>query len=286
MRHQASRKIAISDLDLNLLTKAIHHRYGFDFSHYKQASLKRRILLHMGHYQLTDITQLISRILWDRAAFDSLLTDISVPVTEFYRDPDFYAALRTHVIPMLKTYPKLRIWVVGCATGEEAYSLAMLLQEANLTSHITLYASDLNAKAIQFAKHGIYHAKQVEQGAANYKASGGEGDFLRFFSEKGDNFEIHNALKEHVFFFEHDLNQSKPMSHIHFICCRNVFIYFDRVLQTQISKLFYESLLTGGYLALGLKETLGNQFISNLFTPCDHTLPIYRKWPSKAGGID
>lgn len=270
----------ISDLELELLIKAIHYRYGFDFSSYKRDSLRRRILLSLEHHHLTAMSQLIPKILWDPHAFELLLQEISVPVTEFFRDPSFYKAIRQKLLPIFKTYPKLRIWIVGCATGEEAYSIAILLKEAGITHNVTIYASDMNQQALDIAQRGIYQEKQVALGAENYLASGGESDFYQLFQKEGDGFRINPQLALSIHFFGQDLTHAAPMSHLNFICCRNVFIYFNRQLQTKSGYLFYESLLTGGHLALGTKETLSAKLTPGLFEIFDAPNHIYRKWPT------
>lgn len=271
---------AISDLELDLLIKAIHHRYGFDFSHYKRASLKRRILLNIERQHLSSISQLIPKVLWDSQAFEQLLEEISVPVTEFFRDPPFYRAVREKILPVLKTYPKVRIWIVGCATGEEVYSIAILLKEANIVNNVIIYASDFNKTALAFAQKGIYENKHMHLGALNYKNSGGPNDFYNYFEETSEGWHVLESLSEMIHFFGHDLTQAEPMPHLHMICCRNMFIYFDRRLQIKSSYLFYESLLTGGYLALGPKESLDPQLTSRMFQIVDEPSRIYRKWPT------
>ncbi len=280
MATQGVDALTISDLELDLLIKAIYHRYGFDFSHYKRDSLRRRILLSIKKMNLSSISQLIPNILWDPQAFERLLEEISVPVTEFFRDPDFYHALREKIIPVLKTYPKIRIWVVGCATGEEAYSLALLLHEAGISHHAIIYASDFNQTAITAAQQGIYSDKQIELGEHNYRMSGGQKPFSQYFKKNQMHWHISDTLSQHIHFFVQDLTQAEPMPHLHMICCRNLFIYFDKHLQVKSSYLFSESLLTGGYLALGPKESLGTQLIPKVFQLVDEHNRIYRKWPS------
>lgn len=269
----------ITELELELLIKAIYQRYGFDFQHYKQASLKRRITLFIEQLQLNSLSELIPKILWDPTLFDKFLQEISVPVTEFFRDPIFYQHVSEKIIPVLKTYPKLRIWIIGCATGEEAYSLAIMLSEVNIPRNYTIYASDMNPKALVTAQQGIYLEKQIQQGENNYRAYTTQGNFLDYFEKKTDGYHIKAELQSSIHFFEHNLIHAEPMSDLQLIFCRNVFIYLDRSLQLKSTQLFFDSLLTGGYLALGVNETLSHQFIPNYFEVIDESMHIYRKWP-------
>jgi chemotaxis protein methyltransferase CheR len=263
------------DIEIELLIEAIKKTQGVDFSHYKLASFKRRLYYHLEKSKLTYISELISKIIWHQGYFEHFLFDISIPVTEMYRDPDVYAFLSQKIFPFLKTFPKPRIWIAGCATGEEAYSLAILLTEYYGEQAFQIIASDFNAKAIDSAKKGFYDITILESKLA-YKKAGGKYDLSQYFINHGEKIEIIPKIKNQVLFLEHDLTSDIGMSNIHLILCRNVFIYFDKSLQKSVTELFYQSLCAGGFLCLGLKESL--EFLPhNRFKPYEKSLRIYRK---------
>lgn len=265
------------DLEVELLIQAIKTCYGIDFSHYKKASLHRRLKHNMEKNKLTYLSELIPKIIWDYKKFEDLLFDISIPVTEMFRDPEVYQTLIQKVLPYLKTYPQIRIWVAGCATGEEAYSLAILLKEKNCLQNVQIIATDFNKQVLEQAKQAVYSVDSIKQSELMYQKAGGAVSLIEYFKREQDMMYILPDIKQHILFLEHDLTSDNAPANIHLILCRNVFIYFDRLLQSTTTKLFYDSLYPGGFLCLGLKESL--EFISNgmLFEDYVRKLKIYRK---------
>lgn len=265
-----------TDIEVELLILAIKQCYAMDFTHYKMASLKRRLEYHVEKNKLTHISELIPYIIWSQKNFESLLFDISIPVTEMYRDPQVYAAINDKVIPFLKTFPKPRIWIAGCATGEEAYSLAILLHEANCLNQYQIIATDFNMKALKQAQLGIYNASAIKEYEINYQKAGGKFSLNQYFIKENDTIHVIPEIKNNITFIAHNLLYDAPIKDINLILCRNVFIYFDRLLQKQVTNLFFDSLSRGGFLCLGLKESLA--FIEpHGFAPYDEKNRIYRK---------
>ena len=265
------------DLEVDLLIQAIRVCYGIDFSHYKKASLYRRLKHSMEKNQLSCLSELIPKVIWDYKAFESLLFDISIPVTEMFRDPEVYQMITQKILPYLKTFPQVRIWVAGCATGEEAYSLAILLKEAKCLTHVQIIATDFNKQALEQANQGIYSHDSIKQSELMYKKAGGNASLTHYFTHKNAQMEIIPEIKQHILFLEHDLTNDNIPVKAHLILCRNVFIYFDRELQNATTELFYQSLHPGGFICLGLKESL--EFIASgkLFETYAEKFRIYRK---------
>jgi chemotaxis protein methyltransferase CheR len=246
----------ISTIDFLDIINIIRQQYGYDFTGYSQASLKRRIVRFMGHMSLDAIFELKYRILNDKAFFESMVQFITVNVTEMFRDPQFYKALRELVLPKLASYPIIKIWHAGCSTGEEVFSMAILLQEAGLLERSRIYATDLNTANLDKVAEGIIPLKVMKEYTHNYIQSGGTSDFSNYYTARYDNVIIHKELRRNIVCFQHNLVTDQVFNEFHLICCRNVFIYFNRELQNQVLDLFYESLSSLGYLALGIKESL------------------------------
>jgi len=264
------------ELEISLLIDAIKACYGIDFTHYKKASLKRRLQHNLEKNKFSHISEMISKAIWSYSYFEQLLFDISIPVTEMYRDPCFYAAINQKVLPFLKTFPQPRIWITGCATGEEAYSLAILLHEANCLDKFEIIATDFNKQALEQAYRGIYSIETILHYELNYKKAGGQHSLLNYFTRQDNTVEILSIIKDKIIFLEHDLTGNHGLKNVHLILCRNVFIYFDRTLQQHVSNLFYQSLCPGGFLGLGLKESL--DFIEKHdFENYEPKLRIYQK---------
>ncbi len=248
--------IDIEQIEVNLLLEAICQRYGYDFRQYSQASIKRRIQHHLVKTNCQTISDLIPDILHDEAAFKALFYDLSVTVTEMFRDPWFYQTLREKVIPFLQTFPFINIWQAGCATGEEVYSLAILLKEEGLYNRSRIYATDFNDLALEKAKARIYPLERIKEYSANYQAAGGQKSLADYYRAKYQSVIMDSSLQENITFANHNLTTDGVFAEMHLILCRNVLIYFDRNLQNRVLSVFRDSLRYNGFLCLGTKETI------------------------------
>jgi chemotaxis protein methyltransferase CheR len=242
--------------ELGLLLENIFERYGIDFRSYAYSSLKRRVLRQVHDEGVGTISGLQTLVLADPAAMDRLQVTLTIHVTAMFRDPDFYRAFREHAIPTLKTYPFLRFWVAGCSTGEEVYSLAILLHEEGLYSRCRIYATDISDKVLSRASTGIFPLSAMQEYTANYQNAGGQNCFAEYYTSDNENAILRPFLRQNIVFSAHNLAGDASFNEFHVIFCRNVMIYFDRFLQERVHALFYESLVTFGYLGLGRSETL------------------------------
>jgi chemotaxis protein methyltransferase CheR len=267
----------VERIEMGLLLDGIRDRWGYDFTHYSYASLKRRLEHVRDEAGFTRFTELLDRVLHDQRFFDGLLKHMSITVTEMFRDPPFYRAVREKVIPVLKTFPFVKIWHPGCATGEEVYSMAILLHEENFLDRARIYATDFNKHSLDAAEKGVYAAKNMESYAANYHASGGRQDFAGYYSSGYELAKIKDSLKERITFSYHNLVTDGVFGEMNLISCRNVLIYFDKILQDKVLSLFADSLRHGGFLCLGAKETLNFSSVKKQFEPVDGKQKIYRK---------
>ncbi len=245
-----------SDLEISLLLEAIFRKYGYDFREYSQAHIRRRITNRMSISGIKNIAQMQSMVLNDDLFVSELLQDLSITVTEMFRDPIFYKSLREKVIPILKTYPFIKIWHAGCASGEEAYSMAILLQEEGLYDRTTIYATDFNQSALNSAKEGIFSNKLIKEYTANYQLSGGKESFSNYYTSHYDNVIMNQSLKKNIVWANHNLVTDSVFAEVNLLLCRNVLIYFNQNLQNKVQTLFYDSLINGGILALGSKESI------------------------------
>jgi chemotaxis protein methyltransferase CheR len=267
----------IEKIELELFLDALHRRYGYDFRHYARASVRRRarhILTKSGHKRLSD---LIPLLLHDEDFANKAIYDFSITVTEMFRDPDFYRSVRQVVAPYLKTYPFIKIWVAGCATGEEVYSLAILLQEEGLYNRVKIYATDFNDIALKKAADGIYPLKDVQQYTANYQKAGGTRSFSDYYHAEYNSAIMDQSLKSNIIFSNHNLVADSSFSDVQVIFCRNVLIYFDRSLQNWVLNTFAKSLNRSGFLCLGSKETLEFSAVYDQFKVIDAEERIYQK---------
>lgn len=271
------READVERIEIDLLLDGIRRRWGYDFTHYSRASLKRRLQLACSDAGLGHFTELLHLLLHDQRAFDGFLKHMSITVTEMFRDPPFYKAVREKVIPVLKTFPFVKIWHAGCATGEEVYSMAILLHEENFLDRARIYATDFNKHSLDIAEKGVYPAKAMEDYEANYQASGGKQDFSSYYSANYDLAKIKNILKERITFSYHNLVTDGVFGEMNIIFCRNVLIYFDKTLQDRVFLLFNESLRHSGFLCLGTKETLNFSSVKNVFEPLVSRQKIYKK---------
>ena len=263
--------------EIALLLEGIYRHYGFDFRSYAYSSIRRRIWKRIEAERLATVSALQECVLHDRAAMERLLLDLSVNVTAMFRDPDFYLAFRREVVPLLRTYPFVRIWHAGCATGEEAYSMAILLEEEGLYDRSRIYATDINEMVLQRAKEGIFPLSRMQEYTQNYQRAGGTRAFSEYYTAKYDGAAIARPLLRNIVFSQHNLVTDRSFAEFQVVLCRNVLIYFDKTLQQQVLRLFYESLVTFGVLALGAKESLRFSPLEDRFEPLDTRARIYRK---------
>jgi chemotaxis protein methyltransferase CheR len=243
-------------IEIALLLEGVHQHYGFDFRQYARASLRRRLWRRVYAEGLTTISGLQERVLHDRGAMERLLLDLSINVTSMFRDPGFFASFRQSVVPSLRTYPFLRIWNAGCSTGEETYSLAIMLREVGLYDRTRIYATDINEAVIASAAEGIYPLAKMKEFTENYLAAGGSRSFSDYYRTAYGGAQLDRSLAENVVFAAHNLVSDRSFNEFHVIVCRNVLIYFSKPLQDRVHELFHDSLVPFGVLALGKKETI------------------------------
>jgi chemotaxis protein methyltransferase CheR len=245
-----------SDIELQLLIDAIYYKYRFDFRAYAQASLKRRLTAAMTRLGCQSLSQVQDRILREPQTFTTLLDYLTVQVSEMFRDPSYFRALHERVTPLLRTYPSLRIWVAGCSTGEEVYSLAILLREEGLLERTLIYATDINPQALQRAEAGIYDVERIAGFSENYQRAGGHASLSDYYVAAYNRAVFDKTLRRQVVFADHSLATDSVFAEVQLISCRNVLIYFNRDLQDRALGLFREALGLRGFLGLGSKESL------------------------------
>ncbi|KMM80551.1 CheR family methyltransferase [Pseudomonas deceptionensis] len=266
-----------TDIELRLLIEAIYLKYSYDFRDYAGASIKRRVNHALRQLDCKTISALQERILHDPTAFMQLLQYLTIPVSEMFRDPEHFLAIRQEVVPILKTYPSLKIWIAGCSTGEEVYSMAILLREEGLLDRTIIYATDINPRSLEKAKQGIFSLENIRAYTHNYQKSGGQRSFADYYTAAYDYAIFDKTLRENVTFADHSLATDSVFSETNLISCRNVLIYFNKSLQNRAFGLFHESLCHRGFLMLGSKETLDFSDYSKQFTPLLKQERIYRK---------
>ncbi|WP_081853874.1 CheR family methyltransferase [Candidatus Magnetobacterium casense] len=265
------------DIEVRVLLEAIYLKYGYDFRNYSKASLKRRIAQRLTLSNLDNVSEMIHRILYDRAFFDAFLNELSIKVTEMFRDPSFFLTMRKQVIPLLQQLPFIKLWVAGCSTGEEVYSLAILLTEEKLYDKTRIYATDFSEAALNKAREGIYKTSDMKKYTSNYQQSGGVESFADYFLAKYDSAIMNQSLRKNVTFSRHNLVTDGVFGEMNLIVCRNVLIYFNRDLQDNVFRLFADSLCDGGFLALGSKETIRLSKYSGYFDDVSKEERIYSK---------
>jgi chemotaxis protein methyltransferase CheR len=249
-------KPSLEDIEIKLLLEGIYQYYGYDYRNYALSSLKRRIYNFMSLEGLSNISALQERLLHEPGCISRFLESVTVNVTSMFRDPSFYSAFRNHVIPLLRTYPFIRIWHAGCSTGEEVYSLAIILQEEEIYHRCRIYATDTNKNVLQTAKSGIYPLKKMQEYTQLYLQTGGKRCFSEYYTAAYDSAIFRDSLRENVIFAQHNLVTDSSFNEFNVILCRNVLIYFNKILQKQVHHLFYNSLCTFGILGLGRQESL------------------------------
>jgi chemotaxis protein methyltransferase CheR len=264
-------------LELELLLEAVHRRYGLDFRGYALASLRRRVWRRATLEGLPTITALTDRLLHDPQVLERLLKDLSINVTEMFRDPSFHLALREKAMPALRTYPFLRVWNAGCSTGEEAYSLAIALHEQGLLERARIYATDMNEGALAQARDGAFPLERMQAYTENYQRSGGERSFSEYYTARGSVAVFDAELGRNIVFAQHNLVSDRSFNEFHVIICRNVMIYFGRDLQRQVHQLFLDSLIPLGVLGLGRKETIGTPEVAARYETIDAAERLFRR---------
>ena len=276
----SKNEIHLDDQELSNLFHEIDQQYGFNFTHYSRASISRRVIRFMHLNYMFTLSKLKDALLNDQSLFEFFIEEVVVNVTEMFRDPFFYKSLRENVFPFLSTYPHIRIWDAGCATGEELLSLAIMLEESNLLNRTRIYATDISQKSLNRARSGMVSMSEMPRYEKNYILAGGHRKLNNYYyvntiNKRNANFDL-NLLKN-VVFYPHNLASDASFNEFHLIICRNVLIYFDKVLQEHVLKLFFESLVPLGFLGLGKKETIYFSESKNSFKILDKQEKIYRK---------
>ena len=267
---------ADTELEIEALVEDLLQRSGHDFRQYSRDSRRRRIMGFLSAERLTTVTQLRSRLADDPTCLARLLNALSVSVTAMFRDPEVFRVIRTKVIPYLATYPVIRVWLAGCASGEEAWSLAILLHEEGLYERSRIYATDMNAAALKAARAGIFSIGAMREHTLNYQRAGG-GDFAQYYTAAYGLAKFDSALARHVVFAQHNLAVDGSFNEFHLILCRNVMIYFDAALQIRVHRLFYDSLAHSGVLCLGSRESLRPNPDSHRYAVLDAAHRLYQK---------
>jgi chemotaxis protein methyltransferase CheR len=267
----------VEDIEFELLLEGIFRQWGFDFRNYAPSSLRRRVMNFIRSEEISSISALQDRVLHDQQWLHRFLYALSVNVSAVFRDPGFYRAFRKEVIPLLRTYPFVRIWLAGVSMGEEVYSLAILLREENLYDKCRLYATDINDAVLKRAKEGIYPLDLMKSYTSNYIKAGGTQDFSTYYTAAYDRAIFKGSLRDNVVFAQHNLAGDASFNEFHVILCRNVMIYFNNQLQSNVHHLLYESLVMFGILGLGAKETLKFSPHEHAYEEIDKTAKLYRR---------
>lgn len=277
MKKSQEEQLENQDIEIGLLIEAIYLKYGYDFRNYSKAHVKRRILNRFYQSGLRNMGEMIHESLINPKFVDQILMDLSITVTEMYRDPTFYRALRETVLPLLKPLPFIKIWHAGCASGEEVYSMAIILREEGMYYKTQIYATDFNPVIIKQAKDGLYSINRIKEFTMNYQKSGGKNDFSGYYTSGVETFKMLELLKKNIVFATHNLVTDSVFAEVNMVICRNVLIYFDRQLQDKVIRLFVDSLPEGGILCLGSKENLQFSAHSRLFDPLIINEKIYQR---------
>jgi chemotaxis protein methyltransferase CheR len=244
------------DIETGLLLEAIFRKYHYDFRNYAPASIDRRLRAALTQLRCATLSALQERILHDPAAFTQLLGFLTVQVSELFRDPSYFAALRSKVVPYLRTYPSLKVWVAGCATGEEAYSLAILLDEEGLLERTLIYATDIHSQSLQQAADGVYELERFRRFSENHVESGGRRSLSDYYTANSTAAVFDRRLRKSILFSDHSLATDAAFAEVELVSCRNVLIYFDKELQERALGVLTDSLCRKGFLGLGSRETL------------------------------
>jgi len=267
----------LEQLEIDLLLEGVYRRYGYDFRQYARGSLRRRIYKRVLDERVSSISNLQERVLRDPQAMERLVRELSINVTAMFRDPTFYLALRTKVVPLLRTYPFIRVWNAGCSTGEEVYSLAIVLQEEGLYDRTRIYATDINERVLHLAEEGVFSLDKMRSYTENYIKAGGRTAFSEYYKAGPNGATFKRDLVENVVFAQHNLVSDRSFNEFNVIMCRNVMIYFDKALQNHVHDLFHRSLVNFGVLILGRKESIKFTSHEGCYEPIDSLERIYKK---------
>lgn len=267
----------VEDIEIRLLLEALFQRYHYDFRKYSQASVRRRLRQAREHLGFANFSTMQERLLHDPAMLPRLLAFMTVQVSEMFRDPSFFRAIREKVVPHLRTYPSLKVWIAGCSAGEELYSYVILFREEGLEDRTLFYATDISQDALDLASRGIYPLNRIRTFTENHRASGGKSSLSDYYSTAYGNAVFDKSLRDRVVFSDHSLVTDAVFSEMHLISCRNVLIYFDRELQDRAIGLFRDSLIRGGFLGLGAKENIRFSAGADAFSDFVRQEKIYRR---------
>lgn len=273
----------LTDEFLNSFTGMIHSRYGFDFREYQKSSLKRRLLVFMKKEGIWNFKRVYEKIMENRVYFENLMIDFPIRTTEFFRDSGVFNIIRNKLLPYLNSYPSIKIWCSGCSTGEEPYSLAILLDEAGMLDKTRIYATDLNPNVVEEARNAMFGIEAIKKGAENYIDAGGQNNFYDCFTFNGKCGKIKKRFRSRILFFQHSLTNTGILNEFQLILCRNVLMYFNNSLQDKVLKLFYDSMDLSAFLLLGKSEGIYNDAGHELFFAYDRDHRIYRKKELLAG---
>ncbi|GAB6992422.1 CheR family methyltransferase [Paenibacillus pini] len=265
------------DIELELLLVGVHRLYGYDFRNYALPSLRRRIWHFIHAEGLGNISELQGKVLHNRATFERMVHNLSIPVTEMFRDPNLFLTFRQKIVPILRTYPYIRIWHAGCSTGEEVYSMAILLHEEGLYDKSRIYATDMNDRSLETAKQGVFGIEKMKLYTKNYMEAGGTRSFSEYYTAKYNSVIFQPFLQKNIIFAEHNLATDRSFNEFNVILCRNVMIYFNDELRNHVHKLFHDSLSNFGILVLGSKESIQFTELSESYESLDRVEKIYRK---------
>lgn len=268
---------SIEDIEIQLLLDAVYRHYHYDFRHYARASIKRRLIQARNHWGYDSISEIQSAVLHDETMLPRLLNYLTVQVSEMFRDPSYFRALREKVVPHLRTYPSLKVWVAGCSHGEELYSLAILFAEEGLADRTIFYATDINPVALRAAQAGVFPLDRIRLFTENHRLSGGRSSLSDYYVADYDRAVFDKSLRDRTVFSDHSLVTDAAFGEMHLISCRNVLIYFDRALQDRVVGLFGESLVRGGFLGIGSKESLRFSSHAHMFSEFVNEERLYRR---------
>ncbi|CAN5552583.1 protein-glutamate O-methyltransferase CheR [soil metagenome] len=270
-------KDEIESIEIDLLLDGIYRRYGYDFRKYAAASIRRRIWKFAEQEKLATISAVQEAVLHEATIMDRFVLSLTVNVTTMFRDPAFFQALRTEVIPILKTYPMIRIWDAGCATGEEAYSMAIVLKEEGIYDRCRIYATDMNEDVLRKAKSGIFPLAHMKEFTDNYMQSGGKNSFSQYYTAKYDYAIINQELRQNIIFAQHNLVTDKSFNEFNLVLIRNVLIYFNEELRGKVLDLLHESMASFGILALGKRESLSSSKLESAYEVLDSAMKLYKR---------
>ncbi|MBT2698787.1 protein-glutamate O-methyltransferase CheR [Bacillus sp. ISL-40] len=264
-------------IEIELLLEAVFRYYGYDFRNYAYPFIQRRISHRVGKDNLTSISALQEKVLRDSEVMGELLSDFSINVTEMFRDPSFFKSFRTKIIPLVKDYPEIRIWHVGCASGEEVYSMSILLHEEGIYEKTRMFATDINKSVLEKAKQGCFPLDRMQLYTKNYIEADGKRAFSEYYKAVDDKVFFHPFLQKNIVFAQHNLVTDQSFNEFDIIICRNVFIYFNKVLQNHVHTLLYNSLSPSGFLGLGKREGIKFTSYEHCYGEFDASEKLYRK---------